>query len=240
MMPKIKTAVISAAGRGTRMKHLAKDKPKHLLPVLGRPFLSYLFDNLRQAGIDKIIVVSGHHADQIEKFVKSLDYPVTVINQFDILGEQIYGTACPIRIVRDIIGAEQFLAVAGDNYYRVEDILRVMRDDNMNYIGASQTDHPERMGVLVTDSAGHLTRIVEKPSEYLGNQINASIYKFTPEIFDIVDKIGLSPRGEYELTDAIAALAKDKKVKVIPLDGFWMDFGRPEDIGKLEKYLQRK
>ena len=239
-MTKINKVVISAAGRGTRMKHLSKDSPKHLLPVLGRPFLGYLLENLREAGISDIIIVAGHFAEQIEKFAGSLPYPVRVVNQFSILGETIYGSACPIKVVRDFVGEEDFLAVAGDNYYSLGDIKQVLAASDYNIIGASQTDHPERMGVLVTDQDGFLVRIAEKPAEFLGNQVNASLYKFTPEIFTALEKIGLSPRGEYEITDAISLLAKDKRVKVVPLSSFWMDFGRPEDIGELEKYLQEK
>ena len=66
------------------------------------------------------------------------------------------------------------------------------------------------------------------------------MYKFTPEIFDKIFQIEKSSRGEYEITDAISLLAKEKKVKVKKLNDFWMDFGRPEDIIKISRFLNSK
>ncbi|MFA5948578.1 MAG: sugar phosphate nucleotidyltransferase, partial [Candidatus Gracilibacteria bacterium] len=73
--------------------------------------------------------------------------------------------------------------------------------------------------------------------EFVGNLINTSLYKFTPEIFKTVFKIEKSQRGEYEVTDAISLLAKEKKVKIKKINDFWMDFGRPEDIEKMSNFL---
>ena len=58
------------------------------------------------------------------------------------------------------------------------------------------------------------------------------------KIFEKVFNIEKSPRGEYEITDAISLLAKEKKVKIKKINNFWMDFGRPEDVEKLSKFLE--
>lgn len=234
----ITKVVISAAGRGTRMKHMAKNKSKHMINVNGKPFLFYLIENLRKAGLKEIIIVTGYHADHIEDFAKTHSYPLTIINQFAVLGEKEYGTACPIKIVRDIMGNENFLAVAGDNIYQVNDIKKVIHQDDLAYVGATQTEHPEKWGVLVCDEENYLKKIVEKPKEFISNLVNVSLYKFTPEIFKAIDKIKLSPRGEYEITDAVTLLAKEHKVKVVPMDDFWMDFGKPSDIPKLSRFIK--
>ena len=80
----------------------------------------------------------------------------------------------------------------------------------------------------------------EKPEEFVGNLINTALYKFTPEIFKALDKIKLSPRGEYELTDAITILSKRGKVKVIKVKDWWLDLGCKEDIPKIEEFLKKK
>jgi len=234
----ITKAVISAAGRGTRMKHLTKNRPKHMIEVNGRPFLFYLIENLRKAGIKDIIIVTGHQSRYIEEFAKTHPYPLTIINQFAVLGEDEYGSACPIKVVKKVIGNENFLSVAGDSWYHEGDVKKVLKDDEHIYVGCTTTDHPERMGVIVADEDSYLKEIVEKPQQFVGNLINASIYKFTSEIFEAIDKIELSPRGEYEITDALTLLAKDKKVKVTQLEEFWMDFGRPSDIPKLSEFFK--
>jgi bifunctional UDP-N-acetylglucosamine pyrophosphorylase/glucosamine-1-phosphate N-acetyltransferase len=73
----------------------------------------------------------------------------------------------------------------------------------------------------------------------VGNLINTGLYKFTPEIFNKVSKIKKSPRGEYEITDAITLLAEEKKVKVKKIDDHWLDFGNPGDIVKLFRFLKK-
>lgn len=236
----ITKVVVSAAGRGTRMKHMTKNKPKHMINVQGRPFLFYVIENLRLAGLKEIIVVTGHHAEYIEEFAKTHPYSLTVVNQFAVLGEEEYGTACPIKVVKDIIGTENFLAVAGDNLYQVEDIQKVLHDDDLTYVGCVKVEHPENKGVLVVDGDSYLEKIVEKPKEFMGNLVNTSLYKFTPEIFQAIEKITLSPRGEYEITDAVTSLARERKVKVVQLGDYWMDFGKPSDIPKLSRFIKQR
>ena len=67
--------------------------------------------------------------------------------------------------------------------------------------------------------------------------IRDRLYKFTPDVFEKLDKIEKSPRGEYEVTDAISLLAKEKKVKIKEIEDYWLDFGNPSDIEKVEKFL---
>ncbi len=240
----IKKVVIAAAGQGTRMLELSKDKSKHLINVQDRPFLAYLLDNILLAGYREIILVAGYREDMIRQFLKNykfggLDYNIKIINQFDILGpkEKEYGTACPIKCVKDLIKNENFISLCGDNFYTVEDLKLMNIDDDYNYVAGVSNKHPEKFGVLIEDGDDFLEEIIEKPKKFVGDLINTSLYKFTPEIFDKVFQIGKSPRGEYEITDAVSLLAKEKKVKVKKLNDFWMDFGRPEDVEKLSKFL---
>ena len=250
----ITKVVISAAGQGTRMLDLSKDKSKHLIEVEKRPFLAYLLDNILGAGYTEIILVAGYREDMIREFLKNyiaalknykfegLDFTVKIINQFDILGpkEKEYGTACPIKCVKNLIKNENFISLCGDNFYTIEDLKLMNIDDNFNYVAGIANGHPEKFGVLIEDGDDFLEGIIEKPKEFVGNLINTSLYKFTPEIFNKVAQIGKSSRGEYEITDAISLLAKEKKVKVKKLNDFWMDFGRPEDIIKISRFLNSK
>ena len=250
----ITKVVISAAGQGTRMLDLSKDKSKHLIEVEKRPFLAYLLDNILGAGYTEIILVAGYREDMIREFLKNyiaalknykfegLDFTVKIINQFDILGpkEKEYGTACPIKCVKNLIKNENFISLCGDNFYTMEDLKLMNIDDNFNYVAGIANGHPEKFGVLIEDGEDFLDKIVEKPKEFVGDLINTSLYKFTPEIFDKVFQIEKSSRGEYEVTDAISMLAKEKKVKIKKLNDFWMDSGRPEDIIKISRFLNSK
>lgn len=237
----IKKVLVSAAGRGSRMLHLSKDKPKHLIKINNKPFLYYLLSNLKEAGFEEIIMVVGYKKEFMDSFLKEYsEFNIKLINQFDILGEDRYGTACPLEVAKDELQGESFLAVYGDNLYSVEDLKRFNGGNGYCYIAGLPHKHPEHYGVLQVAEGGLLENIVEKPKEYVGNLINTGLYKFTPEVFDYLDKIELSPRGEYELTDVINLLAEQKKVKALDLRGAWLDLGKPEDVQRVEDYLNGK
>jgi tRNA threonylcarbamoyl adenosine modification protein (Sua5/YciO/YrdC/YwlC family) len=246
----IKKVVIAAAGEGTRMLHLTKNKSKHLIKVKERPFLAYLLDNLFLAGFRDIILVVGYKEELIKKFLneykpplKSLrrsQYKIRMVSQYEILGpkNKIYGTACPLMCVKNIVGKEHFLFVAGDNLYSPKDFKTFYTiKGRYNYIAGIYNKEPEKYGVLVENS-GFLKEIVEKPKEYAGNLINVSLYKFTPEIFDKLSKIKKSSRGEYEITDAVNLLAKERKVKIKRIKDYWLDFGNPADVIKVSYFLK--
>jgi dTDP-glucose pyrophosphorylase len=95
------------------------------------------------------------------------------------------------------------------------------------------------MGILKQKDDGSLDRIIEKPVTFVGDLINASLYLFTPKIFDAIAEITPSPRGEYELTDAINLIASREPVNVFELEDRWLDLTAPTDIGKIEKALQQ-
>jgi len=241
----INKVVIAAAGQGTRMLSLSENKSKHLICIQQRPFLAYLLDNILKAGYREIILVAGYREDMIREFLRNYkfddsDFNIKIVNQFEILGpkEKEYGTACPIKCVKDLIKNENFISLCGDNFYTVEDLKLMNIDDDYNYVAGISSERPEQFGVLIEDRNDFLEKIIEKPKEFVGSLINTSLYKFTPEIFEKVFQIEKSPRGEYEITDAISLLAKEKKVKVKKMNDFWMDFGRPEDVEKLSKFIK--
>src|SRR3989344_1975815 len=114
----IRKVVISAAGQGTRMLELSKEKSKHLIEVNQRPFLAYLLDNIIKAGYGEIILVVGFREDMIKKFLENYNSQgakISIINQFEVLGpkEKEYGTACPLKCVKDVICKENFISLVG-------------------------------------------------------------------------------------------------------------------------------
>lgn len=242
----IKKVVIAAAGQGTRMLHLSKDKPKHLIMVNGRPFLAYLLDGLFLAGYRDIILVGGYIKELMEDFTKSYappiigEFKIKFVNQFDCFDpKDKYGTACPLMCVEKEI-KEQFLYICGDNLFSVNDLKAMNIEDNFCYVAGLMNNHPEKYGVLVPDGEDFLDKIVEKPKDFMGNLINAGLYKFTLDVFEKLPQITKSPRGEYEVTDVISLLAKEKKVKIKKIKDYWKDFGNPDDVKKLSEFLENE
>lgn len=245
----IRKVAIAAAGQGTRMLHLTKGKSKHLIRVKKRPFLAYLLDNLFLAGYRDLILVVGYKEELVKEFLekykpplKSLrpnQYKIRMVSQYEILGpkEKIYGTACPLMCLENIIKKSDFIYLCGDNLYSVRDLKAMNIGGKYNYVASIYRKNPEKYGVLLGEE-GVLKKIVEKPKGFLGNWVNTGLYKFTPEIFNKVKRIKKSPRGEYEITDAINLLAREGKVKIQKIQDFWLDFGNPADIIQASYFLR--
>ena len=239
----IKKVVVAVAGQGTRMLQLAKNKPKHLINVKNRPFLAYVLDNLFKAGYSEVILVVGYKEEAMKEFVKNYRFSgkkrnIEIISQYEILGpkEKEYGTACPLKCVKNII-QEPFIFLYGDNLYSVKDLKAMNIDDDFNYVAGLEHLHPEKYGVLIT-KGDFLEKIIEKPKEFVGNLINTGPFKFTISVFEKLPLIKKSPRGEYEITDVISLLAKEKKVKVIKIKDYWIDFGNPGDVIRLSNFIK--
>lgn len=251
-MSGIKKVVIAAAGQGTRMLEFSKDKSKHLICVNNKPFLAYLMDQLVQAGYTDMVLVVGFKKELMEGFVKEYlksqpEIKIQIIDQHAILGpkEKKYGTACPVECVKDIVKNESFLYVYGDNLFSVKDLKSMNIDDEFCYIAGLKQSHPEKYGVLIParsaggeDGDDFLEKIIEKPKEFVGDLINAGLYKFTGEVFEKIPLIEKSERGEYEITDVISLLAGEKRVKIKKIKDYWHDFGNPEDVEKLSKFIK--
>lgn len=239
----IQIIVIGAAGRGTRLKHLTQNTPKHLLIVAGQPFLHYVLASARQAGFAKIIVVIGYLAEQMESFLnkwsKDFATEITIVNQPRQVGNKV-GTAAVVEAVEQVVDHAPFVFVNGDSLYASDVYAKVMANDGWHRVVGAYHDDPTHYGVIEVRD-GLLERVVEKPKQPLSHFINLGLYAFQPEIFTVVKKAPLSARGEYEIVDALNVLAQEHKVKVEQLASEadeWVDLGQPGDIARVEQYLR--
>lgn len=233
---KIKEAVILAAGRGTRMRELTAELPKPMIEVRGRPVLQYIVEGLRDAGIAELLIIVGYRADAVRNVFgdgSRLNIAIRYVTQM-----VQDGTGRVVDLARDFTGDRAFILAYGDilidpvNYKRVVDLpgdvealLTVARGEDVTKGGA----------VFVNDEM-ELVDLREKPKagEPTSPWYNAGIYAFRPSIFDFTGKLKPSPRGEYELTDAIRNLAQSgKKVKALELTGDWADVRDPDVLAKL-------
>ena len=226
-------AVIMAAGKGTRMLPLTKTKPKVLIEVNKKPFLYYTLEHLKKAGITKVGLIVGHLKEKFPEFLGKHGFNATLIEQKEQLG-----TGDAIMQVKNFIGDDNFIVIYGDNLFSAEDLKAIAKDDDLIYTGGFKVNNPEKYGVLISDG-DKLVEIKEKPKDFVGNLVNPGLYKLTPAIFAALEQIEKSPRGEYELTDAVSILAKQGKVKVVELNDYWLDLSSREDIPKIEDFLKK-
>lgn len=221
-------AIILAAGSGTRLEPLTSIRPKPLIDVVGKPFLSYLLENVHKAGIKEIGVVVGYKKERMIGFLKNYKN-ITVIEQ----NEQL-GTGDAVLKAKDFAGSEDFLVMYGDNLYDAADIKALTKTKGNAIVGLEHPK-PRRYAVLLAEN-GHLKKIVEKPNKHIGNLINAGLYKFTPDVFKSLKGLKKSKRNEYELTDAVSALITNG-VKVFKAQGRWFDVGYPWHLLELNEHI---
>ena len=191
----------------------------------------------------------GYLKEKIQEFVDQYNLPAQLIEQ-----KEQKGTGDALWQARHFVGTEDFLMLGGDNLWSIEDLKLISQEDEFNYICAVEAEHPEKYGVLLTDENNnygnnsnnkdknnnrYLSKILEKPKQPPTNLINTGLFKFKPEIFQALEQIKLSPRGEMELTDAVTLLAKENKVKVLKAQ-WWLDLGCLEDIPKVSRFLGEK
>jgi len=237
-MPKIDQAVILAAGRGTRMRELTNDLPKPMIEVRGKPVLQYIVEGLRDASVRRFLIIVGYCADAIRNFFgDGSRYKVEIQYQTQVVQD---GTGRVVELARSFSRSEAFVLCYGDifvdpaNYKRVVDlpdeveaILSLRRDEDVSKGGAVFVN--ERMEVVDL-------REKPRPDEVASPWYNAGLYAFRPSIFQFTANLKPSPRGEYELTDAIRELAQSgKKVKALELGGEWADVRDPEILARLNQ-----
>lgn len=239
---RVRDAVILAAGRGTRMQGLTEDVPKPMLPVAGRPLLEHILDALRRAGIERYVFITGYHAEKIEEhFGDGRKLGVEILYRRQEVRD---GTARALLLGRDAIADRPFLLAWGDiltsrsNYPGLLARFTELGADGM--LAVNWVEDPYRGAAVYVDDALRIEKIVEKPPAKTATTHwnNAGIGVFRAEVFDYAANVKASPRGEYEIPDAISAMILDRRtLYAFPLDGFWSDVGTPEDLQRAEALL---
>ncbi len=226
----MKKAVILAAGRGTRMGELTREIPKPLIPLNGRPMLLHILDRIAAAGVEEVLLVTGYLAEQIEEVASGHGLRVSFRRQ-----ETVNGTAKAALLARQWVGESPFLLTFGDILAEPEHYVG-MRESFTGFDGvlaARFVEDPYQGAAIYVDEKRRVQRIIEKPERGTSKTHwnSAGIYVFSPIVFDELERVPLSARGEYEATSAITQMLDARRaLKMFALEGTWMDVGRPEDL----------
>ncbi len=229
-------AVLLAAGEGVRLLPITATRPKHLIRVGGKPILQHCLEALKFCGITEAVIVTHYMSDAIRNYFgdgAKFGFKIDYVEQSEVMGT---GNAVSVTephikddfvvVYADLLFGRQTLQAVMDNYYQQQKPDAVM--------ATVPVDKPESYGIIELDKKNHVKRVVEKPNrkEAPSNLANAGIYIFNREIFAVLQKIKKSVRGEYELTDAVTLMIKDKKTVLatkLSKDD-WFDIGRPCDL----------
>ena len=245
-------AVILAAGKGTRMRELTAEMPKPMLKVQGRPILEHIITGIMQAGIRDFCIITGFKSETIESYFgdgSKLGARIQYVRQ---LVQD--GTGKAPELAREFVGNDTFLLTYGDILVKPDTyVAMVNRFKSGKFSGlitVTEGQDVTKGAINFFDSEFCLRQIVEKPSPAQVNDFkaqgllktgdpvwyNAGIYMFTPALFEFTAQLQKSPRGEYELPDAITALIlAGHKIAGCKTEGRWVDVRDPEVLAELEK-----
>lgn len=234
------------------MRELTNALPKPMLRVQGKPILEHIVAGILAAGIRDVFVVTGWHADVIEQHFSDGIKSGARIN----FGRQAVqnGTGKAPEVAREFVGDSAFLLTYGDILVPPATYLRMVQrfgeDEFAGVVTVTRGEDVTKGGLNFFDEQFCLKRLVEKPSSEQLEQLrrsgwlkpgepawyNAGIYIFRPSLFDFTVRLKKSPRGEYELTDAIGAMiAAGQRLAGLEVQGRWVDVRDPETLARLQR-----
>jgi glucose-1-phosphate thymidylyltransferase len=215
-------AVILAAGEGKRLRPFTETMPKVMLPVANRPVLEYVFDAVKDSGIDEIITVVGYKKEVIMEYFKNYK---DVSIKYAVQDKQL-GTAHALLQAKNYI-TEDFIVLSGDNIIDQRSISKLIKNKSKHSILIKEHPSPSKYGVVFIEK-NILKEIVEKPKEEVGRFISTGIYKLPSSIFNNIEEF--TSQGIYDLSSVIQSLIEKKSSISTVTANSWMDIVYPWDL----------
>lgn len=234
------------------MKELTHEIPKPMLKVQGKPILEHILLGLIEVGLREIIIVTGFHAEKVESyFTDGRKWGCTI----SYARQQVQnGTGKAPEVAMDFVGPDPFFLTYGDILVTTDTYQKMLNrwkeGEFSGLVTVTGSEDVTKGGLVFFDEMFCLAHLVEKPTGYQLEQLrrdgwlkagqpvwyNAGIYIFKPVLFDFTRKLRKSPRGEYELTDALISMISDHhRVAGLKIEGRWVDVRDPEVLGALER-----
>ena len=225
--------VLLSGGSGSRLRPITHTGPKQLVPVANKPVLEYAIEDLKEAGVTEIGVILGNKGrNEIQELLgdgSKYGVKITYIIQGNPLG-LAHAAGC----ARDFVADDDFVMYLGDNILKsgvTELVESFEAGDYGAGIALQEVDDPQAFGIADVDKEGNVTELIEKPDEPPTNLALIGMYVFSPAVFDSIEDLEPSWRGELEITDAIQDLLEDGyEIDSHVVTGWWKDTGKPEDI----------
>lgn len=224
-------ALILSGGTGTRLRPLTYTNAKQLLPLANKPILFHIIEKVVRTGIDDIGIIVGDTREEVKRAVGNGDrWGVNISYLYQPLP---LGLAHAVKTASGFTNDDDFLMVLGDNVFRME-LEGLINNFHANHANASlllhKVENPSKYGVAAVKD-NRITRLVEKPKEFISDLIVTGVYIFDKSIFAAINGIKPSPRGELEITDAIQKrLETGGKVTYELIQGWWKDTGELQDL----------
>ena len=237
----MKKAIIMAAGDSTRMLPLSANRPKHLLPIAGKPLIFHTLEALQKAGITEVLIIYGYQKEKLSHAIDSQDWGNMIVSY--VHQEERKGTAHAAGHAREFVGEDSSILMNGDILMgpgSFEGLISYHQKGNYEMtLSVRPVDDPSAYGVVVVEG-GKAVKLIEKPTEdqMVSNLVNAGLYIINKSLMDAISKTKPSSRGEYEITDSIGMIIEKGNVGGYSLPSWWLDMGRPWDLLEANKMIQ--
>ena len=225
-------ALVLAGGSGTRLRPITHTSAKQLVPVGNKPVIDFGLEAIAAAGITDVGIIVGHTGPEIEAYVgdgSRYGISATYVQQPDPLG-----LAHAVLTAESFLGRDDFVMYLGDNLIAggITEFVQQFNDTSPDaQILLAKVRDPERFGVAELGPDGHVSQLVEKPSEPKSDLALVGVYLFSGRIMDACHAIEPSPRGELEITDAIQWMIDEgQQVAERTITGWWKDTGKLHDM----------
>lgn len=231
--------LILSGGKGTRLRPFTYTRAKQLIPVANKPVLVRVIEAIHEADIDEIGIVTGETGPEVQAAIGNGDkwgVKLTYIPQ-----ESPDGLAHAVKISRDFLEDDQFVMFLGDNVIQggIGGLIKGFATNEWNsQIVLKEVADPRAYGVAALRADGSIDYLVEKPQKPPSNLALVGVYMFDHHIWEAVNAIKPSARGELEITDAIQWLI-DAGYQVYPHvhKGWWIDTGKATDMLEANSYV---
>ena len=233
-------AIIPVAGAGAKLRPHTYTQPKALIPIAGKTILSFIVDQLHEAGIKEFIFIIGYLGDKIQEYVK-VTYPQ--LKCHFVHQNERQGTGHALELTRNLVDGDEVFIALGDTICEY-DVKEVMNSP-YSMLGVKKVDDPRQFGVAEIDTNGFIEKVVEKPGIPKSNMALVGIYKIKETEFlygclQHIFKENIQSHGEYSLTDAIDfMIQRGAHVKAFKVKN-WFDCGKKETLLETNAILLKK
>jgi glucose-1-phosphate thymidylyltransferase len=221
--------IILAGGHGSRLYPLTKLFNKSLLPVYDKPMIYYPLETLKHLGCTEICIVSGkEHSGQIINMLGSgIEFDVEFTYKIQ---EEPGGIAQALGLCKGFAMNDNIAVCLGDNIFK-------NNFDNVDFntgchLFLKSVNDPERFGVPVfdTEDINKIIKIEEKPYNPMSEYAITGLYLYDNKVWDIIENLGPSTRGELEITDVNNWYVDHDLISYTIIDGYWSDAGTPDSL----------
>jgi len=229
-------AVVTAAGKGTRLQPLTLDIPKAMIPVNGKPMLQIILEQLKTVGVTEVTIIVHYLKDKIIDYFgdgTKIGLKLNYVEQ-----KEMKGTADAVLCAEQHITDDKFILIFCDSLFETDHLDKLLAHKSDGVFTCSEVEDGRRFGILVTDGP-RVTQFIEKPENPPTNLASLSVFVMPKQIFGACKRVKVGPKGEMWLTDAIQMLINEGMNFEYEISKHIIDIGTHEQYAEAQELAKK-